>query len=42
MTNTSGFSHEISLLTDVGCDELVLFPTSGEVEQLKRLVDVIG
>jgi alkanesulfonate monooxygenase SsuD/methylene tetrahydromethanopterin reductase-like flavin-dependent oxidoreductase (luciferase family) len=26
---------------DAGCDELVLFPTSGEVEQLERLVDVV-
>lgn len=27
---------------DAGCDELVLFPTSGEVEQLERLADVVG
>ena len=27
---------------DVGCDELVLFPTSGELGQLERLEDVIG
>jgi alkanesulfonate monooxygenase SsuD/methylene tetrahydromethanopterin reductase-like flavin-dependent oxidoreductase (luciferase family) len=27
---------------DAGCDHLVLFPTSGEVEQLKRLADIVG
>jgi alkanesulfonate monooxygenase SsuD/methylene tetrahydromethanopterin reductase-like flavin-dependent oxidoreductase (luciferase family) len=26
---------------DAGCDELVLFPTSGEVEQLERLAEII-
>ena len=27
---------------DVGCDELVLFPTGGEVEQVERLAEVVG
>jgi alkanesulfonate monooxygenase SsuD/methylene tetrahydromethanopterin reductase-like flavin-dependent oxidoreductase (luciferase family) len=27
---------------DAGCDHLVLFPTSGDLDQLKRLADVVG
>ena len=27
---------------DAGCDELVLFPTSSEIEQLNKLADVVG
>jgi len=42
LTTPQGIMSFARGYADAGCDELVLFPTSGEVGQVERLAEVVG
>jgi hypothetical protein len=40
MTSEAGVREQVAAFADAGCDELILFPCSPDVEQLRRLAEV--
>ncbi|HEX7289800.1 MAG TPA: LLM class flavin-dependent oxidoreductase [Conexibacter sp.] len=41
LTSSELIAAEVERLADAGCDDLLLFPCSGELEQLRRLADAL-